>query len=359
MPPLTVPNYTLPGHQNDVPQLLRDQYRAGGFVEAVRDWHLARIPRLLISSGTYILCPWCGRQRDGRSMQVDHIIPIKQYSRYNLLGYAQKNAKNLVAMMSLEKDLRILTKALYSDQKNLLICCMKCNSGERDTMPTVTGLRDASTRVTGSLLETRLLNLIPLLQRIRLLKTCKERGVKLNLNEFVLRGATWNTSPLQTRSTMSLIEPGHRTLIGRLSVIHNVVVDKLVKGRPAFTITADTLLGFQPSVKFTDQEGRLCFYCLGLFRKQAFQLDHINPASQRSGTPAVYSDPTNLIPVCRTCNTRKGIKTLSKLWLDAQIEARQKEGLPGVENAKNVLTPHAYNSYLEYVKAERFRVLVF
>jgi 5-methylcytosine-specific restriction endonuclease McrA len=124
-----------------------------------------------------------------------------------------------------------------------------------------------------------------------------------------------------------------------------------------WSITASSLLSFQPTRSFSNEEGRLCFYCLGLFKKQAFQIDHINPASQRAPNPAVYSNPTNLIPVCRTCNTAKGIKSLSTFWLDEQIAARQREGLPGVENAVGVTTPVPYPSYLDFVKAQRARVL--
>jgi 5-methylcytosine-specific restriction endonuclease McrA len=338
--------------------MLRDQYRAGGFVEAVRDWHLARIPRLIAASGTYISCPWCGRERDIRSMQIDHIVPIQQYTRYNLLVYALKHKDNRVRMSTIEKDLRILTKTLYSDQKNLSLCCMKCNAGEGKTMPTPEGLRAASASVAGSVLETKLLNLIPFVQDMtKPRRVVKENGVNLNIKEFILNGATWSTTARETRQTKSVITANYSTMIAKLSLIHNTVVEKLVKGRPAFTIVANNLIPFQPSRVFNGEEGRLCFYCLGLFRKQAFQIDHINPASQRSETPSVYSDPTNLIPVCRTCNTGKGIKSLSTLWLDAQIAARQNEGLPGVENANNVLTPHGYASYLDYVKAQRLRVL--
>ena len=354
--PLTIANYILPGHQNDVPQLLRGEYRAGGFSEGARNWHLERIPRLTIAAGTYITCPWCGKEKDFRSMQIDHIIPIQQYCRYKLLAYSLKHKDSPAKMRTLEKDLRILLKVLYSDTRNLLLCCMKCNSGEGNTMPTQTGLRNAAAVVQGSLLETRLLNLLPILQDIRRLRPIKDHGVRIDLWTFVQSGASWNTSPRDTRQSTSYVSnPG--TMLGKLSIIHNVIVDKLVKGRPAWSITANFLVPSQPTRKFNNEEGRLCFYCLGLFKKQAFQVDHINPASQRADVATVYSDPTNLIPVCRTCNTAKGIKYLSKQWLDDQIAARQKEGLPGVEDASGVVTPNAYASYLDYAKAERLRVL--
>lgn len=354
--PLTIDAYTLPGHQNDVPQNLRDEYRAGGFSEGVRNWHLARIPRFTIAAGTYITCPWCGREKDFRSMQIDHIIPIQQYCRYMLLAYSVKNKNSYLFMKDIEKNLRMKLVGLYSDPKNLTLCCMKCNSGEGNTMPTQSGLVAAAARVKGSLLETRLLNLVPILREIRKLKTITDQGVRVDLWSFVLNGPTWHTSARSTRQSTSYAnKPG--TLLGKLSIIHNVVVDKLVRSRPAWLITAQSLLASQPTQNFQNEEGRLCFYCLGLFKKQAFQIDHINPASQRATIPTVYSDPTNLIPVCRTCNTAKGIKYLSTQWLNEQIAARQNEGLPGVENASGIATPSGYATYFDYAIAQRVRVL--
>lgn len=354
--PLTIANYILPGHQNDVPQNLRGEYRAGGFSEGVRNWHLERVPRLIIAAGTYITCPWCGKEKDFRSMQIDHIIPIQQYCRYKMLAHSLKHQNTPLMMRNLEKDLRRLLKILYSDTRNLLLCCMKCNSGEGNTMPNQTGLRNAAAVVQGSQLETTLLNLIRILQDIRRLRRIKDHGVQIDLWNFIHIGASWNTSPRDTRQSTSYVN-SPSTMLGKLSIIHNVVVDKLVRGRPMWSITAGLLVPFQPTRNFNNEEGRLCFYCLGLFKKQAFQIDHINPASQRAEAPNVYSDPTNLIPVCRTCNTAKGIKYLSTQWLDDQIAARQSEGLPGIENATGVVTPPPHASYLDYVKAQRARVL--
>lgn len=354
--PLTIANYTLPARQNDVPQNLRAEYRAGGFSEAVRNWHLERIPRLTISAGTYITCPWCGKGKDSRSMQIDHIIPIRQYCRYKLLLFSLKNQDKRWVMRDLEANLRRLLKVLYSDEKNLLLSCMKCNAGAGNDMPTVSGLQGAANLVSGSQLAGRLLRLIPVLRDMQRDRIIRDGGVRLDLSDFILNGAHWNTSARNTRgSTSYATKPG--TMLGKLSIVHNVVVDKLVKGRPMWSITAGALIPSQPTRNFNNEEGRLCFYCLGLFKKQAFQIDHINPASQRANVPAVYSDPTNLIPVCRTCNTAKGIQSISTKWLDDQIARRQKEGLPGVENASGIVPPPLYASYLDYAKAQRTRVL--
>ncbi|HTY85358.1 MAG TPA: HNH endonuclease signature motif containing protein [Silvibacterium sp.] len=338
----------------DFPQNLRGEYRAGGFSENVRNWHLARIPRMIIAAGTYITCPWCGRERDIRSMQIDHIIPIQQYGRMMMLGYCRSKKLNITT--KLDKELRFLLKTLYSDQENLLLSCMKCNAGAGNTMPTPAGLLAAAGRVQGTVLETRLKALVKVANKIRNLSSKNLPGLKISLREFILSGANWNTSQMETRHKpqIAVRKPAD---LEQYNLIHNTVVGLLVKGRPAFTITADILVPFQPSRAFQNEEGRLCFYCLGLFRKQAFQVDHINPASQRASDPAVYSDPTNLIPVCRTCNTSKGIKSLSTQWLDEQIQARQNQNLPGVEHAVGAVTPQGHADFISYVRAERIRVL--
>ena len=116
-----------------------------------------------------------------------------------------------------------------------------------------------------------------------------------------------------------------------LNGIHNLVVNYLSQGRVAWTVTMAGLEAIQPSQAFTNEEGRLCFYCMGLFKKQAFQVDHINPSHGRNETTTSYNNPGNLIPVCRTCNTSKAERGLSTNWLEERIRLRIEEGLPGLE----------------------------
>jgi 5-methylcytosine-specific restriction endonuclease McrA len=238
---------------------------------------------------------------------------------------------------------------------------MKCNSGGGNTIPQTATLQAAAHRVQGSILETRLNMLISTVGQIGRLPTSvlpRDPEGPFNLSQFVLLGARWNTSRRETRNRGT---PYDRPsgVKAKLSTIHNVVVDMLARQRPAFTLTAQYLMAYQPTRTFinANEEGRLCFYCLGLFKKQAFQIDHINPASGRSGVPTVYSDATNLIPVCRSCNTAKGIKYLSTQWLDEQIAERQRQNLPGVEQAIVAAIPAPHGTYLDYVKARRMQIL--
>jgi 5-methylcytosine-specific restriction endonuclease McrA len=81
-----------------------------------------------------------------------------------------------------------------------------------------------------------------------------------------------------------------------------------------------------------DRDGRVCQYCgkKGLY-KQNYALDHILPI-QSGGINTL----SNLVVVCRPCNTRKGSKGLSdyieKRLLDI---ARETEILRNIEKELN------------------------
>ncbi|MCW0332733.1 hypothetical protein [Pantoea ananatis] len=71
------------------------------------------------------------------------------------------------------------------------------------------------------------------------------------------------------------------------------------------------------SVKY--YEGRVCFYCLGIYEIECFEIDHINSDLKESNSgyadpdrfyTAMNNFPSNLIPICKTCNTTKGKQKL-------------------------------------------------
>lgn len=342
--PLTISTFTIPA-ASDVPAAIREAYVIGSFPTAVRDWHLERLPRFTIAGGTYITCPWCGKSKDQRSTQIDHIFPVRIYVRYKLVQLMDRVGDD--DRESAERARTVLDRA-YNETANLLLCCMKCNTGEQQSMPTDAGLRAARERVTDSDLAARLESLRVVLRSISELSA--------DLRSFVMNGADWPTTRVSLRSSPYGVAMSRTKR--RLSNIHNLVVEKLGAGsRPQWTVTTATLQGTQRTTEFHNEEGRLCFYCLGLFKKQAFQIDHINPQVNRSESVQNYNDPTNLIPVCRTCNTVKGSGGLSTIFLDTQITRRQTEGLPGVENATGTTIPPSYLSYLAYAKVQRLRVL--
>lgn len=352
---MSLESYRLPQHASDVPDLIRALYQTSGFPKEVRDWHLARLPRYVIPSGTYIRCPYCGKLKDRRSMQRDHIIPARMYVRYRL--YQQRAFLTPMTIIG-------HAQSAYNDRKNLLLACMRCNSGKRDRCLTIEQYNDAILR-TASMpdFQNRLVASWATLQEIRALpkgqpvapgpirhsfKKMKDKDI--DVHGFVCHGATWSTrsidvSPLGTPETLQ----------GELSQIHKAIIETLEGGsRPAWTVSIRELEAAQPTQNFQHQEGRLCLYCMGLFKKQAFQLDHMNPASGRS--EASYNDPTNLIPVCRTCNTAKGNMRLTTEWLDSQIRRRVDEGLPGIELVAFIPGADA-GEKLEWAKLRRIDAL--
>lgn len=65
--------------------------------------------------------------------------------------------------------------------------------------------------------------------------------------------------------------------------------------------------------------GKLCIYCFGIYEDMTFEIDHINPGmkarSYVQNTKASIdrsNDPTNLIAVCKSCNSAKGRTNLSQ-----------------------------------------------
>lgn len=89
-------------------------------------------------------------------------------------------------------------------------------------------------------------------------------------------------------------------------------------------------------------KGKLCFYCLGIYEPFCFELDHINSAIKKSTPNASTSNKIssfnqidNIIPVCKICNTKKGVKILDKTLLASFLKQRQDEGKYhfGVEHA--------------------------
>ena len=331
-----------------VPLQIRQEYKVGSFAEAVRDWHLERLPRFNIPAGTYIVCPWCGKQKDPRSMQIDHIIPAKQYVRFTLYqqialvggGDDQSRANALVQVT-----------AAYNNIANLLLCCMKCNTGEQKTMPSIQGLVGAAQRVPGTGLAGRLLALQATLIQINALPIL--HGI--NVKEFILDGPSFRISPVRTRGTVN--QPPPSPFVQRLSNIQNAVITKFGQNaRPQFNISAAQLQLSQRTVNFANQEGRLCFYCLGLLKKQAFQLDHIHPMVGRNSTVSNFNDPRNLIPICRTCNTTKSDHPTTRNLVNQMIAARKASGLPGIEHTTFVV-PAAHADWETCGRFHQLRIL--
>lgn len=336
---MAIDTYRLPAAASDVPDNIRALYRSGGFDKAVRDWHLARIPRYTVANAVMIMCPYCGKWKDRRSMQIDHIIPAKVYVRYKML----RGAKHFATK---RRFADILLRSAYNDKKNLVLSCMRCNSGAQDRIMDQLDYQVAAANLHGSAAALRMHNNWDTLKNIGKLQFAYVAG--RDLKTFVMKGCWWGQRVTRNTGRKAGATTRETDLIRRLELIEAHVIMSLVRSRPQWTVSIAGLEADQPSQTLVNEELRLCYYCLGLFKKQAFQIDHINPASRRSDTPAVYNDPTNLVPACRTCNTSKGNAYLSTHWLDLQVQKRQTEGLPGIEHATNLVVPPGYADAIAY-----------
>lgn len=345
MPPLQVQTFAL-ATAAAVPANVSALYSTTGFVKAVRDWHLDRLPRLTVTGGQYLVCPWCNAQKDMRSMQIDHIIPVRVYVRYELFRRLQPTTSSAGEGALTSRARSVLGEA-YNDIANLMLCCARCNAGNRNNMPTSADLTQAIGRVPGTQLAAGLARLQGVLTRISNLPT--SRGI--DCEDWVLNGATWNTAQVRTRGA----SPYTSRLQAHLSVFERLVIDAFARSRTSLTVTAAQLKLRQRVVPFTNEDHRLCFYCLGLFKKQAFHLDHVHPISGMLLTAANYNNPANLLPVCRTCNTSKNNQSPTTLMLDTFIQNRQNDGEAGVEHS--TFPAGAFATNLAHARSHRLRVL--
>lgn len=358
--------YQLPKNA-EITSDLKDQYVIGSFSEALRNFHIRRLPYYSVSGRKLYLCPYCGKWKDRTSMQVDHIIPFRPYIRYKLFGkFANSTANESTADDQIRK--------LYSDHNNLVLCCSKCNASSQDRLITPSDTLKARKHISAATSDTtkpyaELLATFNHIDNI-LAEFATLRGKKvgrLDLYAFVhtgkitdgkeivslrhriprRKGGYDNRNPYDSNPTEKM-----------LTIIENSLTIITYPNRPPFDRHQLAAVEEKHPTKIETGEKSLylCFYCMGLFNKQAFQIDHIAPSSGRIETKDSYNTPSNLIPVCRTCNAGKGDRRLTLNWLDAQISKRQNAGLRGIEHATDLDVPTGSDP-LTYAKGFRNTLL--
>jgi hypothetical protein len=125
-------------------------------------------------------------------------------------------------------------------------------------------------------------------------------------------------------------------------LIERIVIRTLATSRPDID-----LIHKVPQLRTQQEQGsrfkqlRLCLYCLGLYQKQAFSIDHINPVHRRlfsdHQSAQQYNEPGNLVAVCSSCNSSKGLKNLERAFVLRRIEERKAEDGPGLDGLPNQL----------------------
>lgn len=105
--------------------------------------------------------------------------------------------------------------------------------------------------------------------------------------------------------------------------------------------------------------GKLCLYCMGVYEEAAFELDHIKPASKISGTATIekYNDLTNIVAVCKTCNTTKNSDYLSNNFLVGRFNKIRDINSPYYFLVEHVNKPNSFINYtLDEVLALRNKI---
>ena len=297
------------------------------FAPAVRAFHLNRLPRFNTAfSGS--ICAYCGRETGRRSMQIDHIIPMRIYIRFKMIndptvGTATSTG-NAVA-------LNRIADAFFADRANLLLACQRCNSIKKEAMPDTIAPGTAFTWL--QLAQRNLPNAaMQGFATDRAADCARIRGLSAARNHFVFNGSSSNTSIMNTRKRTRDTTPP--TWIG----IQRTVIGRYSTSRPRHGYDNSDLESTQaPGAAGPARNLRVCLYCLGLFMDQAFQLDHIRPVNRSrtsaSVAKAAYNNPANIVAVCGSCNGSKSNSGITRGWLASRASARTTEGLPGLDTA--------------------------
>lgn len=324
---------------------------ANRFVDPVRQFHLDRLPRFDVEKFEGYQCAYCGKIKDVRSLQVDHILDFRMFCRYWMLKKGYRGNETAEAL-----DVDCLRA--YRDKTNLVLACVKCNGAKSDKKPDVkiefrkgmtpeTIYEPAMRGKLGPTLKSQMMQNYMHWKRISQLSTEDRNFVIHGIGDVDTREGDYSRAAKDKNPYGQRVEFKKPARTGPNLAIYKMITRAINtkfgrNGRPNITISRAILVTFQmsPSLVRNPKSLRLCLYCFGLFQKQAFQLDHIRPIGRKEGTswPQTYyyknrfNDPDNLIPVCGKCNAAKHEKTLSAVMLDGFYKARIDEGIVGIND---------------------------
>lgn len=96
-----------------------------------------------------------------------------------------------------------------------------------------------------------------------------------------------------------------------------------------------------------------CYYCLGFYPAQSFQIDHIDPTIKKKK----FHESINLLAVCQGCNNSKRANKLNLDFLDDRVERRLKRtNVSGLEDLI-ITSSLCKNSKIDIVKGIQAYVL--
>lgn len=339
-------------------QLLNSQ-----FVGQVHDFHIDRLPRYEASVAGSI-CAYCGKLKDRRSLRLDHIIPVKAWCCWQIRDVPwqvrdEKKATGAKVVKSgkapqsgnrktsnstkavylskddidLEKKIQIkldeeCVKAFQNDD-NLILCCMKCNAGKGNKQPDELGPDRRHKQYVGELKNRtyfdRAEEFLKESDAISIIQNCK------NIMKDIRKYDALNFILHQQLGSYSISQEDQ-------NYIKNVIVRRLVGSRPNINLSDKVfkLMQKQSPKRGDTKKLRLCLYCLGLYQKQAFALDHIRPVMRSATKPAPsakdYNDPENIVAVCSSCNSAKSSQKLTLDFIKGRIKIRKLNEDLGLES---------------------------
>lgn len=301
---------------HEVPDWIRGNYRLPGnpWGDGVQQFHLDKLPLVDVTYATSVPCAYCRNPITRFNSEIDHVIPVKQYARYK--AYCANPEPTS------QDQVDRLCEAAHSDAANLLLACVPCNQGKKYKVHSAEELR-AYAKAFGKFLGKndayqKLINAASV--TVQMANHAQARAI---LKDIATRGDRANVYSDFQKS------------------VQNTTVRLFTRGRPAFTVSWETLAHEQGWIAY-DFQGRYCPYCLGIYHS-GFELDHIK--AKVGATPTLqHNNPKNLIMCCASCNSSKGTYFVSRFFLDTRIRERQLNGIPGAElqdPSKNLLDSRA------------------
>lgn len=338
------------------------ELKTSGFGAPLRDFVIGKLPKLP-AQYTPVQCSYCGKLKDARSVELDHIIPMRPYVRLKLLTFAQRLSRGEHRLT--EQHATLLANMAFADPANLTFACKACNGIKSDRFPDDVrvnrgeggGLRAFDRFKESAAFDGRKRREVLQLQNdLRAIKAGDAvgrfcRGEVSFVRSTPRRAAV--AAPIQVapsgprkRKLDAILPDGDgneglarslRVAVDDLAIIHFVMTSLFTVSRPSIrhylTYAYDRLLKAQTR-DTVEKSLRVCLYCQGLFHKQAFDIEHVSPVlrnafGQHDASKNRYND--RLIAICRTCNRARGSQKLSMALLTELQKKRADEELPGIE----------------------------
>jgi 5-methylcytosine-specific restriction endonuclease McrA len=330
--------------------------------DAVKNFHRHRLPQATCRWSTAVACAYCRKPIQKFSSEREHIVPAGMYIRYRLMNRSdddwssdssvrrgrEREREDPNERRERERDRsprrsgsdageagtkepsRDLVDRFYEDPSNIVLVCLKCNNAsETKQLPS----SEVAERLAAAY-ETYMRELgqqgsnVP--GKLRKAAT-RSRDIRRQRGDMELfydgrlplraspRGARHNALSAHPEfSKMQAIDAAVRRILGGGG-----------SGRANLRISFAHLAPQQKIMSDVDFAGRMCFYCLGLFSDECFTLDHIHPKSGRPSSDAF--DASNLLPVCKSCNSSKGASVGLREFACQRIRSRRQDFGLGVE----------------------------